>query len=175
MSFRLCHIQQVFSIQEIADTLISRLDRDKIFPPFYYNQPIDFIVPTQQGHIVKSNCFFFCCKNVKEEANRFGNGNMRIILKASGILWRNATNGEKEIYEDLYNEAKNLCIQMNSNAPAQQPANPAIVVAQTQMQAPVPLYEMVSNMYNTGFAFNTMESIEFPTILDEVNGPSTQF
>ncbi|CAB4417153.1 unnamed protein product [Rhizophagus irregularis] len=167
---RLYYNQQVFSIQELADALVSRLDKNRIFPPFYYNQPNDFIVSTQQGHVVKSNCFFFCCKNVKEEANRFGNGNMRIVFKASGILWRNATVGEKKIYEDLYTDAKNACAQINANA---QPANPPVV--QAQIQAPDPFYDMVSNMYNTGFTFNTMESNEFPTILDEVNGPSTNF
>jgi hypothetical protein len=168
--FRHNYNQQVFSIQELADALVSRLDRNRIFPPFYYNQPVDFVIPTQQGHIVKSNCFSFCCKNVKEEANRFGNGNMRIIFKASGILWQNANYEEKKIYRDLYTNTKNLCVQMNAQA-----ANPSpIIVAQTQ-QAPDPYYEMVSNMYNTGFILNTKESIEFPTILDEADGPSTKF
>ncbi|RIA98938.1 hypothetical protein C1645_731282 [Glomus cerebriforme] len=166
---RIIYYRQVFSTQEVADNVIPRLDRTRIFPPFYYNQPRDFVVSTQQGHVVKSNCFLFCRKNVKEEASRYVNGNMQIINKITGTLWRTSSKEEKDIYRDLYTDAKNLSIQMN--ATAQQP----IVVVQAQIQPPNPEYETISNMYNTGFTFNTMEDLEFSSILDSNLGPETTF
>ncbi|CAG8485731.1 11201_t:CDS:2 [Diversispora eburnea] len=69
-----------FSIEDLATALIVRLDRAKIFPP-EFNNPEYF--------------------NVHQEAKRRGTCNMRVISKVTGILWRNASLEEKEVYERL--------------------------------------------------------------------------
>jgi hypothetical protein len=151
--------QQVFSIQELAISFTSRIDRNKIFPPSYFNQPTDFIVVNaQQRSCVIGNSFLFCCKNVKEEANRCGNGNMRIIISVAGILWRGSTDEEKDVYNGLYTSAKNHCAQINATQ-----QQPMVVI---QAQPPNPNDNSLSDIFNTGFAFNTVETEEFSSILN---------
>ncbi|CAG8709813.1 15577_t:CDS:1, partial [Funneliformis mosseae] len=47
------------------------------------------------------NGFLLCRKNVHKEARLKGFCNMRVISKVTGMLWRSATQEEKESYEKL--------------------------------------------------------------------------
>ncbi|CAG8458368.1 6641_t:CDS:1 [Funneliformis mosseae] len=97
---------QNFSIEDLAISLIERLDRRNIFPP-HYNNPETFISSTNTNNLSlrrprrPPNAFLLCRKNVHQEAKRKGTCNMRVISKVTGILWRNATSEEKGVYERL--------------------------------------------------------------------------
>ncbi|CAG8563056.1 4702_t:CDS:2 [Racocetra fulgida] len=93
-----------FPIADLANNLIRRLDRTRIFPP-YHNNPEDLLPvlnASRTCHPRRSpNSFLLCRKNVHEEAKRNGTFNMRIVSKVTGILWREATDREKQFYDDL--------------------------------------------------------------------------
>jgi len=85
-----------FSIEDLAMSLIVRLDRRNIFPPLL-NNPETFLSPTDNLTNLSfrrpkrsPNAFLVCRRNVHEEATRKGTFNMRIISKVTGILWKNA-------------------------------------------------------------------------------------
>ncbi|CAI2177482.1 9681_t:CDS:1 [Funneliformis geosporum] len=104
----------------------------------------------QQRFCVKGTCFFFCCQNVKEAANVLGNqAYMPTIFKASGIYWSTATDEEKDVYKNLYRMAKNVCLRMNNNVVVQQYSHPP---------TPNPVYETMSNQFNNGILFDTIET-----------------
>ncbi|CAI2167870.1 12929_t:CDS:2 [Funneliformis geosporum] len=96
-----------FSIEDLALSLIVRLDRRNIFPPSY-NNPETFI-PSSDNLTKLSfrrpkrcpNAFLLCRKNVHEESNRKGTSNMRVISKVTSILWKNASPEEKDVYKKL--------------------------------------------------------------------------
>ncbi|CAG8508039.1 9685_t:CDS:2 [Funneliformis mosseae] len=96
-----------FSIEDLAMSLIDRLDRRNIFPPLY-NNPETFI-PSSDNLTKLSfrrpkrcpNAFLLCRKNVHEESNRKGTSNMRVISKVTSILWKNALPEEKDVYKKL--------------------------------------------------------------------------
>ncbi|CAG8458364.1 23780_t:CDS:2 [Dentiscutata erythropus] len=109
-----------FSIEDLANSLIGRLDRRRIFPP-YYNNPEGFVSPTTS--ITNSSCrrprrppnaFLLCRKNVHQEAKRRGSCNMRVISKVTGILWRNASLEEKEVYERLADVVNEIHVQRHN-------------------------------------------------------------
>ncbi|CAI2161352.1 9062_t:CDS:1 [Funneliformis geosporum] len=96
---------QNFSIEDLAISLIDRLDRRNIFPP-QYNNPETFISTNTNNLSLRRprrppNAFLLCRKNVHQEAKRKGTCNMRVISKVTGILWRNASPEEKGVYERL--------------------------------------------------------------------------
>ncbi|CAG8475414.1 7101_t:CDS:2 [Diversispora eburnea] len=88
------------SMDDLADLLINNLDRSKIFPP-YFNKPRELINPCH-GHNKTPprppNGFLLCRKNVHKEARSRGICNMRVISKVTGMLWRQASQDEKEHY-----------------------------------------------------------------------------
>ncbi|CAB5164068.1 hypothetical protein RhiirA5_474559 [Rhizophagus irregularis] len=105
---------QNFSIEDLAISLIDRLDRCNIFPP-HLNNPEKLISSsnTLNGLSIKHprrspNAFLLCRKNVHQEAKRKGTCNMRVISKVTGILWRNASPEEKSVYERLADRVNEL-------------------------------------------------------------------
>ncbi|CAH1765624.1 16891_t:CDS:1 [Entrophospora sp. SA101] len=95
-----------FSLDYLADTMISRLDRGRIFPP-HLNNPEDLLsVPCNRTNkpTRPPNGFLLCRKNVHHQAKQQGMCNMRVISKVTGMLWRSASPEEKEMYEDLANQ-----------------------------------------------------------------------
>lgn len=95
---------QTSSMDDLADLLINNLDRSKIFPP-HYNKPEDLINPSSNSRSRQPprppNGFLLCRKNVHREARSRGICNMRVISKVTGMLWREASQDEKEQYEKL--------------------------------------------------------------------------
>ncbi|CAB4403988.1 unnamed protein product [Rhizophagus irregularis] len=96
-----------FSIEDLAMSLIVRLDRNNIFPPML-NNPESFLSPTDNLTNLSfrrpkrsPNAFLVCRRNVHEEATRKGTFNMRVISKVTGILWKNASAEEKDVYKKL--------------------------------------------------------------------------
>ncbi|CAG8457783.1 5376_t:CDS:2 [Racocetra persica] len=103
-----------FPIADLANNLIRRLDRTRIFPP-YHNNPEDLLPvlnASRTCHPRRSpNSFLLCRKNVHEEAKRNGTFNMRIVSKVTGILWRKASAREKQFYEDLAKRCNSLYVE----------------------------------------------------------------
>ncbi|RIB13156.1 hypothetical protein C2G38_2198594 [Gigaspora rosea] len=98
------------SLSDMADILMHKLDRTKVFPP-YYNKPEDLINPSKQktsGIPRPPNGFLLCRKNVHKQAKQRGIHNMRVISKVTGMLWRSASPQEKELYERLALDVQNL-------------------------------------------------------------------
>src|SRR6185437_1469426 len=96
-----------FSIEDLAMSLIVRLDRNNIFPPLL-NDPESFLSPTDNLTNLSfrrpkrsPNAFLVCRRNVHEEATRKGTFNMRVISKVTGILWKSASPEEKDVYKKL--------------------------------------------------------------------------
>jgi hypothetical protein len=95
-----------FSIEDLAMALIVRLDRKNIFPPVL-NDPEAFLTPADTTNMSfrrpkrSPNAFLVCRRNVHEEATRRGTYNMRVISKVTGILWKNASAEEKDVYKKL--------------------------------------------------------------------------
>src|SRR3954447_13827062 len=93
-----------FSIEDLAMSLIVRLDRKNIFPPLL-NNPESFLSPITDLSFRRPkrspNAFLVCRRNVHEEATRKGTFNMRVISKVTGILWKHASVEEKGIYKKL--------------------------------------------------------------------------
>ncbi|RIA83441.1 hypothetical protein C1645_786370 [Glomus cerebriforme] len=100
---------QTSSLSDLADTLIQKLDRAKIFPP-YLNNPEELVNASKRNAKPPRppNGFLLCRKNVHQEAKRRGICNMRVISKVTGMLWRAATPDEKEEYEKLATKVHNL-------------------------------------------------------------------
>ncbi|CAI2162611.1 7083_t:CDS:1 [Funneliformis geosporum] len=94
---------QSSSMDDLADALMNKLDRYKVFPP-YYNNPEELLNPSKVrsvGPPRPPNGFLLCRKNVHRLAKERGICNMRVISKVTGMLWRGATLDEKEQYENL--------------------------------------------------------------------------
>src|SRR3954452_13660017 len=101
---------QNFSIEDLANSLIRRLDRGNIFPP-YVNNPEALVSSsnlTLRRPRRSPNAFLLCRKNVHQEAKRRGTCNMRVISKVTGMLWRNASPEEKGVYERLADRVNEL-------------------------------------------------------------------
>jgi len=100
---------QSSSLSDLADTLIQKLDRAKIFPP-HFNKPEELVNDSKRNARPPRppNGFLLCRKNVHQEAKRRGICNMRVISKVTGMLWRAATPDEKEEYEKLAIKVHNL-------------------------------------------------------------------
>ncbi|CAG8804398.1 13023_t:CDS:2, partial [Dentiscutata erythropus] len=100
-----------FPIADLANNLYHKLDRSKIFPP-YHNKPEDFLPVLNSSRTCcprrSPNSFLLCRKNVHEEAKRNGTFNMRIVSKVTGMLWRGASQREKQFYEDLAKRCNKL-------------------------------------------------------------------
>nr|CAG8469761.1 11286_t:CDS:2 [Entrophospora candida] len=147
-----------FTIEDLAKNLIHKLDRGKIFPPYYDNPEIfiaKLLATTTSYPTVSStpttdtnsstpttlitklkptnlmfrkpkrpqNAFLLCRKNVHQEAKRIGSCNMRIISKVTGIMWKNASAQEKQVYErlaDRVNEIQNQRYLRETNKIQQQ-------------------------------------------------------
>ncbi|CAJ0628452.1 15045_t:CDS:2 [Entrophospora sp. SA101] len=98
------------SLNDLADILIQKLDRSKIFPP-HLNNPEQLMNLTRRSDERPPrppNGFLLCRKNVHQEAKINGICNMRVISKVSGMLWRSASPDEKEQYEKLAIQVHNL-------------------------------------------------------------------
>src|SRR6266542_4777963 len=98
------------SMDDLADALIKKLDRNRVFPP-YNNNPEKLINPSRVrsvGPPRPPNGFLLCRKNVHRQAKERGICNMRVISKVTGMLWRGASVDEKEQYENLALQVQNL-------------------------------------------------------------------
>src|SRR5947207_1400505 len=98
------------SMDDLANSLMDKLDRNKVFPP-YYNNPEELINPSKVrsvGPPRPPNGFLLCRKNVHRQARERGVCNMRVISKVTGMLWRGASADEKEQYENLALQVQNL-------------------------------------------------------------------
>ncbi|CAG8504789.1 7146_t:CDS:2, partial [Racocetra persica] len=109
-----------FSIADIANNLIPKLNKKRIFPP-YHNKPEDLIPAPSTTNARKPrrspNSFLLFRKNIHEEIKRIGLGcNMRVISRVAGVLWHNASLDEKQFYEDLAQRCNDLHIQRYSMA-----------------------------------------------------------
>ncbi|CAG8470164.1 14541_t:CDS:1 [Acaulospora colombiana] len=94
---------QYSSLNDLADSLIQKIDRSLIFPP-HLSKPEEFLnIPTRLNSRPPRppNGFLICRKNVHNQAKRRGICNMRVISKVTGMLWRGASPDEKEEYEKL--------------------------------------------------------------------------
>ncbi|CAB4387001.1 hypothetical protein RhiirA5_473883 [Rhizophagus irregularis] len=100
---------QTSSLSDLADILIQKLDRERIFPPSF-NKPEELVNISKRNAKPPRppNGFLLCRKNVHQEAKRRGICNMRVISKVTGMLWRAATPDEKEEYEKLAIKVHNL-------------------------------------------------------------------
>ncbi|GBB87290.1 hypothetical protein RclHR1_13720008 [Rhizophagus clarus] len=100
---------QSSSLSDLADILIQKLDRARIFPP-HFNKPEELVNDSRRSARPPRppNGFLLCRKNVHQEAKRRGICNMRVISKVTGMLWRAATPDEKEEYEKLATKVHNL-------------------------------------------------------------------
>ena len=100
-----------FSTDDLAQTLLVKLDRRNIFPPLL-NNPEKFISSLNNLSLLRPrrppNAFLLCRKNVQEEAKRKGNCNMRVISKVTGVLWKDASPDEKKVYEKLANRVHEI-------------------------------------------------------------------
>ncbi|RIA87050.1 hypothetical protein C1645_778162 [Glomus cerebriforme] len=100
-----------FSTDDLAKSLLVKLDRRNIFPPSLDN-PEKFITSFNNLTVLRPrrppNAFLLCRKNVQEEAKRKGNCNMRVISKVSGVLWKDASPDEKRVYEKLANRVHEI-------------------------------------------------------------------
>lgn len=93
-------------LEATAIAFIRKLNRNKIFPPFL-NDP-DRFISKDKCKKRTPNSFFLCRLNVQEEARSIGqNLNMRIISKATSILWNKASDEEKNEYIKLAIRVKN--------------------------------------------------------------------
>ncbi|CAG8475402.1 7100_t:CDS:2 [Diversispora eburnea] len=98
------------SLNDLANSFLNSLERNKIFPPFY-NRPEELINPSKaktSGIPRPPNGFLLCRKNVHQQAKKHNIFNMRVISKVTGILWRGASPDEKEQYEKLAIQVQNL-------------------------------------------------------------------
>ncbi|GBB87289.1 hypothetical protein RclHR1_13720007 [Rhizophagus clarus] len=98
------------SMEDLANSLMDKLDRSKVFPPFY-NNPEELINPSKirsVGPPRPPNGFLLCRKNVHRQARERGVCNMRVISKVTGMLWRGASTDEKEQYENLAFQVQSL-------------------------------------------------------------------
>ncbi|RGB32473.1 hypothetical protein C1646_762839 [Rhizophagus diaphanus] len=93
-------VETKFQVASLATSLIKRLNRENIFPPLL-NDPESFVAPTGSGAKRTFNSFLIFRRNVCKEANRKGTHNMRVISKAAGVLWNDATLEEKKEYKML--------------------------------------------------------------------------
>src|SRR5688500_9091591 len=96
-----------FTMEDLALALIEHLDRRNIFPPTL-NDPETFLPKIDESADLSisrpkksPHAFLICRSNVQEEASRKGTYNMRVISKATGILWKNASSEEKGIYKQI--------------------------------------------------------------------------
>lgn len=100
-----------------AYDLILKLNRKNIFPPIL--NPSDIIGSIKFDERKKQkrtpNGFFICRMNVTKEAERIGiKINMRLAIKATSILWKNALNEEKNEYLQLADKIKCYCLRNSS-------------------------------------------------------------
>jgi hypothetical protein len=102
------------SIEYLATSLINKIDRRNIFPP-YYNDPETYICPIGGGPRSKKppNTFIICRRNVYQEAKRKGIFHMRVISKAASILWNRASREEKEVYKRLFDRVREFYYSSN--------------------------------------------------------------
>src|SRR3954453_5532068 len=114
------------SMDDLANALINKLDRNKVFPP-YYNNPEDLITQSKARSIGPPrppNGFLLCRKNVHRQAKERTVCNMRVISKVTGMLWRSATENEKEQYEKLALQVQNLHTERYPNYKYKQTSRP---------------------------------------------------
>jgi hypothetical protein len=113
-----------FSVEYLATSLLARLDRTKIFPP-YFNDPESFVsVPSNNSSIRPKrppNAFLICRKNVQEETKRKGSYNMRVISKVTSLLWQQASDEEKSVYKRLFDRVYEIHYSRNSSSHRQLP------------------------------------------------------
>ncbi|KAG9287313.1 hypothetical protein G9A89_008944 [Geosiphon pyriformis] len=86
--------------------LLNMLNMTNILTPSIKN-PEDFVGTPRIGKNGQirtprpQNAFFIFRKNVLHEARLYNIQNMRLICKVSSILWKRASNDEKQIYRNL--------------------------------------------------------------------------
>ncbi|RIB14186.1 hypothetical protein C2G38_2195842 [Gigaspora rosea] len=79
-----------------GDSLICQLDRSRIFPP-YHNDAEEYVIAAHSKN-----------KIPKRSSNAF-------LLCLTGILWRESTVEEKEIYEDLSKYIRDIHVQRDNS------------------------------------------------------------
>jgi hypothetical protein len=104
-----------FSIEFLATSLVTKLNRRNIFPPLF-NNPELFVSPVGPRLKKPPNSFLICRRNVYKEANRKGIHNMRVISKAASILWNKASSKEKKIYERIADHVHEIYTLRNSSS-----------------------------------------------------------
>ncbi|CAG8708279.1 5765_t:CDS:1 [Acaulospora morrowiae] len=98
------------SLNDLAISLIEKIDRSLIFPP-HLSEPEELLSISKKFNTRPPrppNGFLICRKNVHNQAKQRGICNMRVISKVTGMLWRSASSDEKEEYERLAARVVNL-------------------------------------------------------------------
>ncbi|CAG8663450.1 2364_t:CDS:2 [Gigaspora margarita] len=156
-----------FSLDGLADSLICQLDRSRIFPP-YHNDAEEYVIAAHSKNKIPKrspNAFLLCRKNVHKEAKRLGVSNMRVISKVTGILWRESTVEEKEVYEDLSKYIRDIYVQRdNTVASSQYISNhrympyaiPYSISSTQNMYLPPTIYEPTNGMIQNNLSVDIL-------------------
>jgi hypothetical protein len=175
-----------FSIEDLAVSLIDRLDRNNIFPP-HLNNPEKLMSSSNTLNGLSLRCprrspnaFLLCRKNVHMEAKRKGTCNMRVISKVTGILWRNASPEEKSVYERLADRVNELHCKRASIV-SNTPSLTKIKEASSYKPYSIPTQLNPSlNLLNTSLSSSNTPlplPISYPSPISQVslNNPSNTF
>lgn len=94
------------SLEWNAHSFISKLDRSNIFPP-NLNDPSSYLSKSISKKTL--NSFFICRTNVIYEAKKKNISiNMKIVCKATSILWNTANLNEQQIYTEIATQVATL-------------------------------------------------------------------
>src|SRR5436305_14612754 len=103
-------------LENAAKSLVYKLNRENIFPPLI-KEPEMIISKQRKTNKIRKrtpNAFLICRLNVHKEVMSKGlNVNMRIISKATSLLWKNASSMEKFEYTKLAEKIKKFSEIMN--------------------------------------------------------------
>ncbi|CAG8508180.1 9228_t:CDS:2 [Cetraspora pellucida] len=169
-----------FSLDGLADSLICQLDRSRIFPP-YHNDAEEYVIAAHSKNKMPKrspNAFLLCRKNVHKEAKRLGVSNMRVISKVTGILWRESTVEEKEVYEDLSKYIRDIYVQRDNSVTNSQYisnhrympyAMPYSISSSQNMYLPPTIYEPMNSFIQDNL------SIDFFSLMHMTQPNSVQF
>ncbi|CAB4387000.1 unnamed protein product [Rhizophagus irregularis] len=152
------------SMDDLANSLMDKLDRSKVFPPFY-NNPEELINPSKVrsvGPPRPPNGFLLCRKNVHRQARERGVCNMRVISKVTGMLWRGATADEKEQYENLALQVQNLHSERYPNY-KYKPTSRAKTNPTLYQPYPIPQHQIIPPLINQ--IEPIISSYAFPNVL----------
>jgi hypothetical protein len=157
-----------FSAEFLATSLIEKLNRRNIFPPLF-NNPESFVAPAGSKAKRPLNSFLICRRNVCEEASRKGTHNMRVISKATSILWNNASNEERGVYKRIADRVYDLHVLRNPSSfkvelttqSPEEPSNLPSLTLSFPSHPPIPLsstLETVSHIAFDDYHLNTVDN-----------------